>query len=87
MPQDFELPTHPYIMYPCAHYESADWMRKLVEIVDDCWQGHSIRVQEVVAETELPYVVVLALFQISEAKGFGACSQELDLNQAYLGRV
>lgn len=76
-----------YILYLCAQFERAERMRKLVEMVESCRRGQSVRAQGVMAETRLPYAVVVAVFQMYEAKGYGMCSREIGLNRAYTGSV
>lgn len=76
-----------FILYMCSLFGDTDKLDRLVEIVDGCTRGQSLRAQEVMNETGLPNAVVAAVFKTYEAKGYGMCSQENGLNQAYYGKA
>lgn len=78
-----EDPT--YILYMCSLFEDESKMKKLFETVDSCHQGKTLRAQDVMRETSLSNPVVVAMFKVFEAKGYGICSKELGLNQSYMG--
>ncbi len=74
-----------FILYMCSLYEDADKMNRLVEMLDGCTRGQNIRAQDLMGRTGLPKAVVTAVFKTFEAKGYGICSKEQGLNQAYIG--
>ena len=76
-----------FMLYMCSHYEDDNSMAGLIELVDNCERGKSINVQEAMAEMRLPHAVVMAVFQLFEAKGLGFCSKETGSNQYYIGRA
>lgn len=76
-----------FILYMCSLYEDSDKLDRLVEIVNGCTRGQSLRAQEVMNETGLPNAVVAAVFKTYESKGYGMCSQGIGLNQAYYGKA
>lgn len=76
-----------YILYLCARFEDNAKMEKLTRIVDSCGRGQSLRAQDVMKETGLANPIVVAVFKVFEAKGYGMCSRETGLNQMYVGKA
>lgn len=74
-----------YMLYMCSLFEDESKMDKLIEIVESCHRGQSLRAQNVMQETGLANAVINAVFKIFEAKGYGIRSKEVGLNQAYMG--
>lgn len=78
---------HSFALYMCARFEAKAKMDKLVDIVDSCRRGMSLRAQDVMKETGLANPIVVAVFKAFESKGLGICSREIGLNQYYMGKA
>jgi hypothetical protein len=75
-----------YIMYLCALEEDNEKMETLVKIVDSCEAGKWLDGNRLQMTISLPLVVIKAVFEIFESKGYGLCSKTIGETK-YIGKA
>ncbi|MDO8946183.1 MAG: hypothetical protein Q7U88_03375 [Desulfocapsaceae bacterium] len=73
-----------YIMYLCAIDEDSEKMESLLKVVDGCEVGRWLDGNEI--KISLPLLVIQAVFDIYESKGYGICSKEIG-SCKYMGKA
>jgi len=70
----------------CALEEDKDKMDSLIGVVENCNIGEWLDGNEIRNTIKLPLPVIMAVFNIYEAKGYGVCSKEIG-SCKYLGKA
>ncbi|MCB1584062.1 MAG: hypothetical protein KDI92_13435 [Xanthomonadales bacterium] len=77
VPERVNLSDSTFLLYLCDKYEQKHKMDELVDIVDSCESGIWLDGELLRDSLKLPLVVVDAVFNVFESKGYGTKSKTI----------
>lgn len=86
IPLGINLIDPTFILYMCAIAGDSKTMERLVNIVDECPVGQSLKGNVLKEKLGIPLYVIRAVFEVYEAKGYGLLSRRMGFYD-YMGNV